>query len=287
MDFAYVRPDTLTELLELLQRDGHVAYAGGTDILVRLREGRSKVKTLVDIKHISELRGIAVDRQGNIEIGPAATMSQLAEHPFIQEHVVALCKAALVMGCREIQNRATIGGNLANASPSAETAVALLVYDASLEISGLGRQYSLPLREFFTGPGKTVLQSGEIIRKIRLSGENVTGCRSTYLREGRIQGMDLATVSVAVWHKGGEAPCYRVAAGAVLPTPARLLQIEEYLAGVKAVDEQHLSCVRGLFGDGVKPRPDSLRGSPLEKKYAGANLLAAALREVTDRTAKG
>jgi CO/xanthine dehydrogenase FAD-binding subunit len=282
VDFAYLRPDTLAELLQLLQQEGYVAYAGGTDILVRIREGRSVVRALVDIKQIRELGSIAVDENGNIEIGPAVTMSQLAGHPLVERYALALHQAAKVMGCREIQNRATIGGNLANASPSAETAVALLVYDADLEIAGLTRQYSLPLREFFQGPGKTVLQKGEIIRKITISSGNVLGCRSTYLREGRIKGMDLATVSIAVWHKYGAHSCYRVAAGAVLPTPARLGPVEEYLDGLKTVDEESLAQVRGLFAAGVKPRPDSLRGSPLEKKYTGANLLARAVREVTD-----
>lgn len=280
MSFAYHDPSELQEALSILKEEGSIPYAGGTDILVNLKKGNLKARALVDLKNIGELREIQIDDQENLVIGSMATMREIYEHDYANKNLPAIAQAAKIMGCREIQNRATIGGNLANSSPSAETAMPLLVYDADIEIVNENGRYRIPLQQFFLGPGKNTLQKGEIIAKVIIKKENIEGSASWYVRKGRVEGMDLAAIGLAIWHHPNRAVKFRVAGGAVLPMPSRLYEVENYLNGVETLSHEEIAKIQDIYAQSIKPRASSLRGSPSFKKLMGGHLLAEALLEV-------
>lgn len=189
--FEYFEPTSLDEARRLLARPKSFAIAGGTDLLVRLKKGRPADR-IVSLRRIASLRG-----QRGDWIGPLTTLDELT-HPLLRQ-------AALQMASPQVRALATIGGNLCNASPAADLAPPLLCLDATLETTSR----TIPLREFFCGPGRTLLERDEIVTGIRVPA--VAG-RHAFLKFSPRRAMDLAIVSVA-------AAAGRVALGAVAPTP--------------------------------------------------------------------
>jgi carbon-monoxide dehydrogenase medium subunit len=214
--FAYERPRSLAEAFELLRHDDAVALAGGTDLLVAIRHHQSRPGTVVDLKSVDEI-GAGVDVEGDrIRIGGRVVMSRLIDDAQVNSHFPALVKAASVVGSVQIRNRATLAGNLCNASPAADTAPALLAYSAVVAVSGPEGERSVPLDEFFVGPGSTSLRNGEVVTSVEIPiPTQKTG--SAFARVTRRRGVDLASVSVAcVVEASGWA---RFGFGAVGPTP--------------------------------------------------------------------
>jgi len=280
VSFAYYDPAELQDALNLLKDEGSMPYAGGTDILVNLKKGKLKVRALVDLKNIKELREVYIDDQENLVIGSMVTMNEIYGNDYVNTNLPALSQATKIMGCQEIQNRATIGGNLANSSPSAETAMPLLVYEADIEIVNQTGRSRIPLHRFFLGPGNNILPKGEIITKVIIKKENIEGSSSRYLRKGRVEGMDLATIGLAIWYHPKRDIKFRVAGGAVLPVPSRLYEVENYLNSITTLNNEEISKVQEVYSMCIKPRASSLRGSPSFKKLMGGHMLAQALLEV-------
>ncbi len=220
--FDYERPVTLKEAMLLANREGAYPLAGGTDLLVKVRRETLSPKLLVDLKHVPELHGITFD--GPTFIGATTTLNQIADSTALLERFPVLARAAHAVGSRQVRNRATIGGNVANASPAADTVPALMVLDAQVVLAGPGEERTVPVCYFFTGPGKTVMRQGEIIR-----GFLIPETKGTFFFEkvSRRNAVDLSTVSVVVFGfvEGGDVRL-RVAAGAVAPTPLRLFDAE-------------------------------------------------------------
>jgi carbon-monoxide dehydrogenase medium subunit len=214
--FAYERPRSLAEAFELLRHDDAAALAGGTDLLVAIRHHQSRPGTVVDLKSVEEI-GAGIDVEGDrIRIGGRVVMSRLIDDEQVNSHFPALVKAASVVGSVQIRNRATLAGNLCNASPAADTAPALLAYSAVVAVSGPEGERAVPLDEFFVGPGSTSLGHGEVVTSVEIPiPTQKTG--SAFARVTRRRGVDLASVSVAcVVEASGRA---RFGFGAVGPTP--------------------------------------------------------------------
>jgi carbon-monoxide dehydrogenase medium subunit len=214
--FAYVRPQSLAEAFELLADDDAVALAGGTDLLVAIRHHQSRPATVVDLKSVGEI-GSEIEVEGDrLRVGGRVVMSRLIADEHVNRHFPALVAAASVVGSVQIRNRATLAGNLCNASPAADTAPALLAYLASVSISGPEGDRIVPVAEFFLGPGATVLGRGEVVTSVEIPiPVDKTG--SAFARVTRRRGVDLASVSVAcVVETSGRA---RFGFGAVGPTP--------------------------------------------------------------------
>jgi CO/xanthine dehydrogenase FAD-binding subunit len=216
--FDYVRPDNLEAVIALLEKHGPAArlLAGGTDVLVRLRLGHMRPSVVVDLKRARGLESAIVQVGSSLRIGARSVMADLLADERIRTHFPALVEAARVVGSAQIRHRATLVGNICNASPAADTAPPLLVYDAAANIVGLAGARRVPVAEFFTGPGRTVLSRGEIVSSIDLPiPEGRTGAAFTRLTRRR--GVDLAslTVSCLIKPSGGA----RLAFGAVAPTP--------------------------------------------------------------------
>jgi carbon-monoxide dehydrogenase medium subunit len=218
MAFDHARPETLKEAFQLLgeYRSSACLIAGGTDVMVRLRAGRTPPRMVIDLKRIDALRPDFTESKTRLRIGARAVMSDLIADPRIQRHFPALVEAASVVGSIQIRNRATLAGNICNASLAADTAPVLLAHHAVVNLIGASGARSLPIQEFFKGPGRTAMSSGEIVESIDLPLES----ESTGAAFGRITrryGVDLATVNVCcLITSSGER---RFAYGAVAPPP--------------------------------------------------------------------
>ena len=232
--FEYIEPRSIPEICSLLYRYGDEAkiLAGGTDLLVRMKEKEIRPRYLIDLKAIPGLNFIRYVEGNGITIGALTCLSDLEESPLIQEKAKILTRAAPTIGAIQTRNKATLGGNLCNASPASDMAPALLALEARTKLIGLGGERIIPLEDFFLGPGKTCLNPGEILAEIIIPGK-MLGKTGVYLKHSTRRALDLAIVSTAVVMETGSDRAYiqdiKIALGAVAPTPLRLKSVEEML----------------------------------------------------------
>jgi carbon-monoxide dehydrogenase medium subunit len=223
-DIDYAAPQTIAQAVRLLAEYGDRArvLAGGTDLIVQLREHRRDLDLVVDGKHIPELNYLAFDVRHGLRIGAAVPCYRIYEHAEIARLYPGLIDAVALIGGIQIQSRASVGGNLCNASPAADTVPALIAYAATCVIAGPEGTRELPVEQFCTGPGRTALGRGELLVGLRLpppqrhSGAN-------YQRFIPRNEMDIAVVgvgsSVTLDETKTRCVAARVALGAVAPTP--------------------------------------------------------------------
>ena len=215
--FDYVRPDTLSDVIELRLAGGDNAriLAGGTDLMPRMRAGDFRPDVVVDVKRVQELRPQIIERDGVLRISATAVMADLVKHYAVQTLFPALAEAANQVGSWQIRNRATLVGNVCNASPVADTVPALLIYDASVEAASRSGARMIRLADFFTGPGRTVLRPDEIVTAVEIPGP-ARRTSAAFTKLGRRVGVDLAAVNVCC----GVDPdgVTRLAYGSVGPT---------------------------------------------------------------------
>ena len=233
-NFDYFAPQSLSDATSLLRRYGTKArlLAGGTDLLLRLERRLIETSVVVDLKKIRALRGIKATRKG-LRIGTVTLMEEIASSPLVQSRYGMIAKGAAAVGSIQTRNRATLGGNLCNASPAADTAPPLIALSARARIAGSRRDREVPLEEFFIGPGKTCLQPNELLKEIFIpspagrSGSSFQRCTRT--------AMDIALVNCAVFlslvSKREIVADIRIALGAVAPTPVRAQPAEDVLKG--------------------------------------------------------
>jgi len=239
--FEYHRPSTLEAALELKASLPNSRFvAGGTDLLVRIKNGVERPAALVSLRAIPELSAIEVGDE--TRIGALTPFEAILDHALLSVRYAALVQAARTVGGVQIRNAATLGGNLCNASPAADSAPALLVHEARLQIASRSGPYEIPLDEYFSGPGKTRLGCDEIVTAILLPAPSES-THSIFLKQGRVR-MDVALVNMAVLLEtdpdGGICSTARIAAGAVAPVPLRLTAVERLLEG-KPIDTELLS----------------------------------------------
>jgi CO/xanthine dehydrogenase FAD-binding subunit len=256
--FAFAAPETLEQLLELLSGSGPTTrlLAGGTDLIVRLRSGHARPERLVDIKRVHGLSREIEPVDGALRFGARVTMRTITSDARVRRHFPALVEAAMVVGSVQIRNRATLAGNICNASPAADTAPALLVYGAHVNVIGPGGTRRVPLAGFFIGPGRTVLQPAELVSSIDLPiPAEPTG--AAFARVTRRRGVDLATINLcALVNDRGES---RFAFGAVAPTPVLAVDGGAVVAAAGARAADFSAAIRPLFAD-TSPISD-VRGS--------------------------
>lgn len=215
--FDYARPTSLREALALL-RDVPDArpLLGGTDLLVGLRKGTLRPPLVIDLKRVADLPAGIEQTDSALRISATTVLTDLIADERVRSRFPALVEAALVVGSIQIRNRATLAGNIANASPAADTAPPLLVYGAVVEILGASSRRRVPLTEFFLGPGATVLAPGELVTAVELPlPDEAMG--SAFARMTRRRGVDLATVNLCC--SVSERGITRFAYGAVGPRP--------------------------------------------------------------------
>ena len=240
--FDYVRARDPDQVVQLLQEHGKKArpLMGGTDLFPNLRNGLFRPHTLVDVKQLPGMRDIAIGPDGSLLVGAAVTMNKLAFEPGVRSRFPLLADAAGSVASYQIRNRATLGGNLCNASPCADTSPATLALDARFILRGPDGERSLPAGEFFLGPGHTALLPGEYMTAI-LFPPTPHGSAASYQKLGRCRAGDLALVGVAV--HGSPDPTtksgfsFRIVLGSVAPVPIRALSAEDMLASSSPSDE--------------------------------------------------
>ena len=275
--FDYERPDMLADALALMaDADGAARpLAGGTDLIIRIRDGSIRPRTVVDVKGIAEFsRDIRIE-DGWLRIGARTTMTDLLRDDRIRRDYTALAEAAAYVGSVQIRNRATLAGNICNASPAADTAPALLALEARVVAVGQRGRRVIPLDDFFVRSGVTTLAPGELVEAIEMPVRS--GRRgSVHARRTRRRGHDLASVTLAV--ALDEDGVTRVSYGSVGPRPVLAIDDTGLLADPAAADDAVRGRLDELFA-AAAPSPTSMRASP---EYRLAMLRVMGLRAIRD-----
>ena len=232
----YLAPCTIQGATQDAAGQGAAVLAGGTDILPRWSKGLvARPEALVSLKDVEDLKGVA-RVNGEVRVGALVTMSEIASDPIIRDAAPVLADAAGRIACPQVRNRATIGGNLCNASPAADTAVPLILLDAALDIAAWNGSSvtarEVPITEFFKGPGATILAPGELLTHIRFKPP-AAGAYAAWDKFGTRPAMEIAvaSVGVAVRLDGGAIVHARVGYGSVAPVPMRGRKAEAALMG--------------------------------------------------------
>jgi len=283
--FAYERPTNLAHAIALLAEHGPEArpLAGGTDLIIRLRDGSIRPRIVIDVKRIAELDGEIRESDGHLTIGARTVMTDIAADDRIRREYEALAEAASVVGSAQIRNRATLAGNACNASPAADTVPALLVYEARLLVEGLAGARRIPIDDFLVRSGVTTLARDELVTAIELPRIGIRR-GAVHVRRTRRRGHDLASVTLtcAVDADG----VTRLAYGSLGPRPILVADETGLLADPAAPELAKMQRLETLFV-GASPSARSMRASP---EYRLAMLHVLALRAVgtaIERLAQG
>ncbi len=285
--FEYEAPETIEEAVSLLKAGGGSArpLAGGTDLVVQMKERATRFpypETIVSLDRVAALRGIDFSDADGLRIGAGAAMTDVANHAVVRERYAALAEGAGVVGSLQTMNMATIGGNVCNAAPSADTVPPLLAYEAEAVIVGPDGRRTLPIAEFFRGPGETALAPGELLAELRLPLP-LAGTGAVYERNTPRKQMDIAVVGVAValTLAGDTIGRARVALGAVAPTPLRASGAESALEGRPADEETFAKAAEAAAGDS-SPITD-IRASDEYRRHLVKVMTARLLAEAASR----
>jgi CO/xanthine dehydrogenase FAD-binding subunit len=284
--FEYAAVRSVDEAVSLLAQQGDQArvLAGGTDIIVQVREGRRKVATLVDIKAIPEVSQLSYDATQGLTIGAAVPCYKIYEHQDIAAAYPGLIDAVSLVGGIQIQGRASVGGNLCNASPAADTIPALIVHNATCVIAGPNGRREIPAEQFCTGPGRTALQHGEFLVALRMPAPQ-PNFGAQYLRFIPRNEMDIAVVgagaAVVLNRDHSTFVSARVALGAVAPTPLLVDTAGTALAG-KAVSDDTIQQAAEAAQAAARPI-DDMRGTGPYRRHLVGVLTRRALRGAIQR----
>ena len=279
-EFDYIKPTTLEEASDFLaQHTGEArAFIGGTDTFVRMRDGAWQDKYLVDVKGLPGMNDLTFDPAFGLRIGAAVNMNRLIASPEVNEHYPVLAEAAHTVASYQLRTRATIAGNICNASPAGDTVGSCLVLDAKMHVHGVEGDRVEALRTFFKGPGKTVLKAGDIVTAVELPLPP-QGAQGKYIKLGRNAIGDLAIVGVTVLgYPDRTTSGYRffVALASVAPTP---LLIDMALLNEKPITAELIDVAADVAMNSVTPI-DDVRGSARYRKLMVRNMTRNALNEV-------
>jgi aerobic carbon-monoxide dehydrogenase medium subunit len=239
--FDFYQPATLAEASRLLKENGPGGrfLAGGTDLVIAMKEKGLLPKYIVDLKRVPGLSGIRENNDGTITLGALTTMYAVETSPVITNKYPFLAQSAAEVGSIQIRHRATIGGNMANATPSADVAPTLIALNATAKIASADGERTVPLEDFFRGPGQNIMNADEILTEITIpkTGPQLVG---EYIKFSPRDMMDLAYIGVAVaYNLGSDKKCQgvRIVLGAVAPTPIRAKNSEALLEGQVLTEE--------------------------------------------------
>jgi CO/xanthine dehydrogenase FAD-binding subunit len=288
-EFDYVKPASLKEASQFLSQ--HVGEArpfmGGTDIIVRMRDGFYQEKFLVDVKGLDGTDKITFDPKKGLTIGAAVTMNMVATHPDIKKHFGVLADAAQSVASYQLRNRATVIGNICNASPAGDSIGACIVLGGVLKVHGVDGVRDEPLNTFFKGPGKTVLKAGDIVTSIflPLPPEKAAG---KYIKLGRNVISDLSIVGVTVYGyadaKAKSGYTFKLALASVAPVPFVPVASEKILAEKTLTDDVIQEAAVAAM-DAVTPI-DDVRGSAQYRKLMVRNLVRQGITAVLNQLKK-
>ncbi|GAB4527913.1 MAG: xanthine dehydrogenase family protein subunit M [Anaerolineae bacterium] len=285
-EFDYVKLGSLSAASHFLAEHAGEArpFMGGTDVFVRMRDGFWREKYLVDVKGLDGMQDISFDPVAGLTIGASVNMNRVIASPEVNQHYPVLAEAAHTVASYQLRTRATIVGNVCNASPAGDTIGACLVLGGTLLVHGVDGPREEPLRTFFVGPGQTVLEAGDIVTAIRFPVPPA-GYKARYTKLGRNAIGDLAIVGVtALGYPDKSAPSgyrFRLALASVSPVPLIPLQAEAILAE-KPISEATIAEAAEAAMEACTPI-DDVRGSARYRKLMVRNLTRRTVTEVWER----
>ena len=281
---SYHKAHSVDEAIALLSRNPDaIPIAGGTDVLVRLHNHNRDYSHLVDIHDVSELKIVALESDGTIVIGAGATFTELAHNQVVNENIPVLNEGGSWIGGPQVRNVATVGGNICNGAPSADSAPPLLVLNASVELKGPDGFRRLPLHDFYQGPGQVDRKAGEIMTCLRITPEDYRGWSAHYYKYAMREAMDIATIGcgAACRIENGKIAGLRLGFAVAGPTPLRCWRTEEKAVGREAGDEL-LDLVKNSVLSDLRPR-DSWRAAKDFREHLIKTLAERVLREALQR----
>jgi len=285
--FEYLRAGSIKEAVSLLEKYGEEAkiVAGGTDLVPQLKAREIEPKYVVDVTGIKDLDYVENHLKG-LRIGAVTTYDTLDRSPLVMRRAPVLAEAAHGVGNVQIRNLGTIGGNLANASPAADTAPPLIVSGASLKIMGLGKERLIPVEDFFLSPNTTVLQKNELLTEIQIP-DMPANTGEAFIKLGRRAGPDLsiANVAVAITLDGDICKDVRIALGSVGPTALRARKTEDFLRGER-LERKVLEGCSEIVAKEIKPISD-VRASAEYRTKVTQSLMGNAVQIAMSRGGRG
>ncbi len=284
-EFAYERPETLDAVFSLLLEHGNEAslIAGGTDVLVQMKIEKIAPSVLVSLAGISELKGISGEK--DLVVGAMTTIKELSRNQIVGSSFEALREACNAFSTVPVMAMGTVGGNLCNASPAADTAPALIAFSAQVKLVSTDGERVIDLQDFLVGPGQTALAVGEVLHSVLLSAP-VAQTGSAFVKVGRVVA-DISQVSVAakIVRDGDKVADCRIVLGSVGPTTMRAFTAEEYLIG-KKFDSVVLEEAARLVKEEVRPITDVRTTEGYRRQVAGG-ITIEALNKSWERTQGG
>jgi aerobic carbon-monoxide dehydrogenase medium subunit len=281
-DVEYHAPKTLAEACVLLDELGETAkvLGGGSDILHKMKNGHLHPEHLVSLKHMTELHDVRYEKGRGIIIGALVTPGETYRSEVIQKHYMSINMTAHEMGNPQVRNRGTVGGNICNASPLADLPPILIALNASVKVVEYAGERIVPLEDFISGPGKTIIRRDEILKEVIIPDQETTG--STYMKFGLRKSGALAVVgvAVAVTVKDGVLLDARIVMGAVAPVPMRAKKAEALLKGQPITDELLAQAAESASNE-CTPISD-IRGSAEYRRELVKVLTRRSLRKAID-----
>lgn len=281
----YYNAETIKEAVLLLKEhpDARI-ISGGSDVLIKIREGKMAGTSLVSIRDIKEIRGIRLMDSGDIFIGAATTFSHVTKDPVIQKLIPVLGEAVDQVGGPQVRNIGTIGGNVCNGAVSADSAPTLFSLNAMLRIADGTGGRMVPIQDFYLGPGRVDLHQGDVLTHIVIPGKDYQGYHGFYIKYSMRNAMDIATISCSVVSKvdqqAGVIEDVRITFGVAAPVPYRCTKAEEALKGMK-IEESLYEKTAQLIREEINPR-DSWRASRAFRLQIGGEIAARALRRTVE-----
>lgn len=285
----YYNAESIKEAVSLLKEhpDARI-ISGGSDVLIKIREGKMAGTSLVSVRDIKEIQGVKLMDSGDIYIGAGTTFSHVTNDPVIQKHISVLGEAVDQVGGPQVRNIGTIGGNVCNGAVSADSAPTLFSLNAMVRIADGEGGRTVPIEMFYLGPGKVDLHRGDVLTHIIIPGKEYQGYHGHYIKYSMRNAMDIATLSCSVVSKVNTEQNIledvRITFGVAAPVPYRCKKTEEALKGMK-VGEELYEKIKTLVREEINPR-DSWRASKEFRLQIGGEIAARALKE-TVRLAGG
>lgn len=281
-DFEYIKAENYQDVFDHMKENGDdlKLLMGGTDLFIQMRDRGEGPGYLLDVKGLPGMQVISFDRKNGLKVGAAVTLNALSSHPNLLKYYSIICEAADSVGNYQLRNLATLGGNICNASPSADMSPAALVYDGRVVVESSRGERELSLEEFWVGPGKTALEKDEFLKRIHFPTPP-DGSVGRYYKIGRSKMGDLAIVGVAVLaYPDSELEAgiqFRIGINSTAPTAYRVPSVESFLTQNKITDE-NLSKAAEMAMDISAPIEDQRATAAYQKKMV-RNLVLKGLKE--------
>ena len=263
ISFLYEANDVKDAIKKLVENENSEIISGGTDVLIRVREGKDAGKGLVSIHNISALKGVKLNDKGNIVIGAGTSFHDVTYNDIIQKYIPSLGEAVNTVGGPQIRETGTIGGNICNGATSADSASTMTALEADIVLEGPNGERTVNIKDFYTGPGKTVRDRCEVCKYFVIKKENFENYFGYYFKYGKRKSLEIATLGCSVIVKLNSAKDtiedVKIAYGVAAPTPSRAPSAEVFAKG-KKLSDNFLEEFGEMALSDMKPR-DSWRAS--------------------------